>query len=377
MTINTATATLPPRNVLLIDDDHLIPLILGNTVRDSGFSVVSLTDASKLTTEHIDESDLVILDLMMPDIDGINIIQKLGKSHYPGGLILISGLGQDYLNAASMMADSFKLNVAGALQKPVDTTKLKTLLVKHSYSLLREGSPSNKEPNVSPEEVNTALRNNLIKTAVKMTVNVSDSTAIGGEIVSFWGSDSQYLDHDLLCKSASCDPATHNAYTYFMLQKAREVLRRNTTVEMEVSIRVPGIGVIKGLRDPAFVAFLRDASNQPGDFYISFDSEDVRTLGDQLLIACKKLAGLGVKTALDIQESRITKNLDLVSSPFSRVVLSHPSVTHPGYGKSLIKFLDFAKRKGLQTVLSEVDTLDILEQASVFGFNLVRPIITR
>jgi chemotaxis signal transduction protein len=39
-------------------------MILGNTVRDSGFIIESLTDVSKLTTDQIDESDLVILDLM-------------------------------------------------------------------------------------------------------------------------------------------------------------------------------------------------------------------------------------------------------------------------------------------------------------------------
>lgn len=377
MTSNPAKATLPPHNALLIDDDHLIPLILGNTVRDSGFIIDSLTDASKLTTDQIDESDLVILDLMMPDVDGIDIIQKLGKFRYPGALILISGLGQDYLDAASMMAGSFKLNVAGTLQKPVDTAALKTLLVKHAYSLLREDTGFTRKPAVSPDELNTALRKNLVKTAVNMTVSVADSTAVGGEIVTYWASDSQYHDHDALCKSAELDPGSHNAYSYFMLRHAREVLRHNPSVEMEVSIRLPAIGLIKGLKDPTFVAFLRDASDQPGDFYISFDSRDAASVGDKLLAACEKLAGLRIKTALDIQESRTTRNLDLIGRPFNRVVLSHPSVIRPEYRKSLDKFLEYAKRKGLQTVLSEVDTLDILEQARISGFDLVRPIMTR
>ncbi len=64
MTSNSGTVTLPPHDALLIDDDHLILMILGNTVRDSGFIIESLTDVSKLTTDQIDESDLVILDLM-------------------------------------------------------------------------------------------------------------------------------------------------------------------------------------------------------------------------------------------------------------------------------------------------------------------------
>jgi len=196
VTSDPATATLPPHNALLIDDDHRIPIILGNTVRDSGFIIESLTNASKPTTDQIDESDLVILDLMVPDADGIDIIQKLGKFLYPGALILISGLGQVYLNATSMMTGAVKLNVAGTLQKPVETAALKTLLVKHAYSLLREDTGFTRKPEVSPDELNTALRNNLVKTAVKMTVSVANSTAVGGEIVTYWASDSQYHDRD-------------------------------------------------------------------------------------------------------------------------------------------------------------------------------------
>jgi len=42
-----------------------------------------------------------------------------------------------------------------------------------------------------------------------------------------------------------------------MLRHTRQIQRRNPSVEMEVSIRVPAIGLIKGLKDPTFVAFLR------------------------------------------------------------------------------------------------------------------------
>jgi hypothetical protein len=159
----------------------------------------------------------------VPDVDGIDIIQKLGKFCYPGALILICGLGQDYLDAASMMAGSFKLKLTGTLQKPVDTAALRTLLTKHAYSLLREETGFNRKPEVSPDELNTALRNNLVKSAVKMTVSVADSTAVGGEIETYWASDLQYHNHDALSKSAELDPGSHNAYSYFMLRHTRQI----------------------------------------------------------------------------------------------------------------------------------------------------------
>lgn len=139
--MNNETKEFTPalRNVLIIDDDQLIPMVLGNTVRESGFDVRSLTDASKLTLAQINDSKLVILDLMMHHTDGIHVITRLGKSGYKGALILISGLGTECLEAAEKMASSFDLDVVGALEKPVPTDQLKSMLVKHAYSLFREG----------------------------------------------------------------------------------------------------------------------------------------------------------------------------------------------------------------------------------------------
>lgn len=377
--MNNSTQEITPsqHNVLLIDDDQLVPMMLGNTVRESGFGVQSLTDASKLTMAQIKESDLMILDLMMPDTDGIDIITRLGKTNYTGALILISGLGAECLDEAAKMAGSFKLNVIGVLEKPVHTDQLKKLLVQQAYSLFREDHQPGRATTITPTELTSAVNNDAIDIQVRMTVKVSDSTAIGGEILATCVHESEYLDHDALCEAAALDQLPHNAFTYFMLQHANRYLSKNTDIGMEVSIRLPGRGLIKAMRDPNFVAMLKRASEQSGRLFISFAAEEVARLGEALLARCVRLNSMNIQTALDIQGPRITQYLDQVNRPFNRIVLSNPGILKTQYESGLKKFIDFAHSKGLETALSGVDTLDVLERAKATGFDIVRPLTLR
>lgn len=109
MTIAAEGSHSSRRNLLLVDDDFLMPALLSKATNDSGYSMESTTNPSKLSTMDLEKFDVVILDLMMPKIDGIDVIAQLAASNYQGGLILISGLGDECLQSAAKMANTFRL----------------------------------------------------------------------------------------------------------------------------------------------------------------------------------------------------------------------------------------------------------------------------
>jgi DNA-binding response OmpR family regulator len=75
-----AETTVPERSarILLVDDEQSIQTLLSYPLRKEGYDVVQATDGRQ-ALERFDEQsfDLVVLDLMLPRIDGLEVCRRL------------------------------------------------------------------------------------------------------------------------------------------------------------------------------------------------------------------------------------------------------------------------------------------------------------
>lgn len=78
--------------ILLAEDDKLITSMLQHTISREGFEVIAVSDgreASRLI-DSIDPPDFVLLDIMMPFMDGFELIEKIkGKDNWKDIPILV------------------------------------------------------------------------------------------------------------------------------------------------------------------------------------------------------------------------------------------------------------------------------------------------
>lgn len=81
-------------SILLIDDDMFVRSTLEDTLIEAGYSVTAFADGREAVRQIADlRADLVITDILMPSIDGVELIRQL-RSQKPGLKILaISGGG--------------------------------------------------------------------------------------------------------------------------------------------------------------------------------------------------------------------------------------------------------------------------------------------
>ncbi|AKH19190.1 EAL domain-containing protein [Sedimenticola thiotaurini] len=119
-------------NILLLDDEQFMLKILSRQLANLGFkkiTPISNPIRALLMLEQGDEIfNLLLLDLQMPGIDGVEFIRHLDRVRYTGGLILISGEDERILQTAKRLAEAHKLQVLGALRKPVTPDQLKAVL---------------------------------------------------------------------------------------------------------------------------------------------------------------------------------------------------------------------------------------------------------
>ncbi len=108
--------------ILIVEDEPDVLLLLENRVRGAGYEVLSATDGERgLELARTEEPSLVILDWMMPKLDGIQVCEQL-REHDPHRAIKVL-----MLTARSQQKDVERAYEAGAddyIVKPFSSREL-------------------------------------------------------------------------------------------------------------------------------------------------------------------------------------------------------------------------------------------------------------
>ena len=110
------------KTVLLIDDDEMVVDVGGLMLKHSGYDVVSAKsgkDAIEVYKENHSRIDMVILDMILPDMGGGDVYDRL-KEINPGiKVLLASGYDKDYQGS-----DIMECGCDGFIQKPFNINEL-------------------------------------------------------------------------------------------------------------------------------------------------------------------------------------------------------------------------------------------------------------
>ena len=125
----TDTPTTPLR-ILLVDDDPFMLSMLSDMLEDLGqLNVRSESDARQaLLVLPQYRPDLLVCDLSMPEMDGIEFLRAVAEQDYRGSVILLSGMDSGILRAAQTLATAQGLAILGACSKPLSSRELAALL---------------------------------------------------------------------------------------------------------------------------------------------------------------------------------------------------------------------------------------------------------
>jgi len=107
--------------ILIVDDEEIVIRSCLRILSDSSYEVDSVQDGAE-ALRRVDETDydIIILDIMMPGIDGLEVLQQVKERHPDVDVIMVTGLSQIQTAVKAM-----KLGAFDYLAKPFDPDELK------------------------------------------------------------------------------------------------------------------------------------------------------------------------------------------------------------------------------------------------------------
>ena len=112
--------------VLLLDDDAFTLEMLADMLGDLGVTEVERETDARRALARLQQVpfDLLICDLSMSDMDGIELLEAAGAARFRGHVMLLSGVDDSVRRAAEVLGRAHGLTVLGAWAKPITLADL-------------------------------------------------------------------------------------------------------------------------------------------------------------------------------------------------------------------------------------------------------------
>jgi EAL domain-containing protein (putative c-di-GMP-specific phosphodiesterase class I)/ActR/RegA family two-component response regulator len=175
-------------SIMVVDDEVFMRRLLILTLGNLGYSVAHAYGSAALALEAIDcaarPPDLILLDLNMPAMDGVEFVRYLVERNYAGSLILVSGEDERVLQAAEKLVRAHHITVLGHVRKPVTADTLGMLLRKWAPAV---GSRVlSVHGTYAPAAVRLAIANRELVNYYQPMVSLVTGRVVGMETLVRW-----------------------------------------------------------------------------------------------------------------------------------------------------------------------------------------------
>jgi CheY-like chemotaxis protein len=110
--------------ILVVDDEQLVRDLLVQFLTLRGYRAIGVKDAHEaLSVVEQSRPHLILLDLMLPGMSGVEVLRRLRDMHFTGATIIVTGSYDEEL-----LEDAWSLHPQEVIAKPIDLEKLLAII---------------------------------------------------------------------------------------------------------------------------------------------------------------------------------------------------------------------------------------------------------
>lgn len=179
--------SIDKQTIIIVDDDPQYSELLGEMLTIQGYEVVIFTNPVLFLESSIPENSIILLDLKMPQLDGVEVIRELASLKRMMKIVLVSGYDSGVLHAAQQLAKEHGLNVVDRLSKPIRMNDLNDVLGRLA---IQKDSPRKNVPKeqavISEAELSEAIRDEQLVLYYQPQIDFETNELVGVEALVRW-----------------------------------------------------------------------------------------------------------------------------------------------------------------------------------------------
>ncbi|HWA41870.1 MAG TPA: EAL domain-containing response regulator [Hypericibacter adhaerens] len=364
------------RKILVMDDEPMVCEVICQVARSCGYEPFGTGDPGKFEAAiRKDPPHVVVLDLAMPRVDGVEILRKLSAHLANIPILIASGMDNRLLDAARQLGEARGLKMAGVIQKPFRVEELRAKLEK---AVAGAGE-------LSEEMIEKAVERDELDLHYQPYLDLESRRIVGAEALARWN----HPERGIISSAAFIPLAEKSALidriTQVVLNKAIAQLARwnQSNMPVDISINLSA----KSIHDVDFPDTVFSICQQHAidPAQITFELTETAAMQDPLTLldVLTRLRLKGFRLAIDDFGTGYSSLAQLRRLPFSemKVDLSFVSTMLTSRDSEIIvrTIIDMAHNLGLRTVAEGVEnaaTLDHLVKLScdlAQGYHIARP----
>ncbi len=366
--------------LLVIDDESDMRDLVGDVAGNAGFHCDRLAAFDEAVLVSEGGYDVIVLDLMMPDTDGIEVIRALAEAEVMSTLILVSGVDPRMLQTARRVADTRGLRVGGALSKPFRPKELEHML----QEVLEQGVAAHshgrrKMPEFGVAELQTALQRREFVVHYQPQVCLGNGSWCGVEALARW----QHPEYGLLFPDAFIHLVETSSlaapFTFEILHRALKdctVMGSRAGYTGGISVNVPA----RALSDVAFADGVFEAlaaeSFPPERLTLELTETDIPEREETLLDILVRLRMRGVNLSVDDFGTGHSGFERLQNTPFNELKIDMIFVRDKESDETshaiVQSAIDLGHRLDMKVVAEGVETEFMLQRLKRDGCDVVQ-----
>lgn len=170
----------------ILDDDEQYANLLSEIATSAGWHTISEQSAKTFLNSKIAENSVLVLDLMMPELDGIEVIRALAKKNLNLLLILISGFDSKVLHSAQQLAEAHNIKVLTHLTKPVPIQNFIAVLDSIDVDIYFSANESNTKTPILVQELKKTIQQHGLTLHYQPQLNINTGDLQGVEALVRW-----------------------------------------------------------------------------------------------------------------------------------------------------------------------------------------------